>query len=169
VEPDGHVADVEIASDDMRVEVASVHAAFRRCVVDSVRRWRFKPAAASVKVSYPFSFEADSARSRPGAIAASSAALSTFRSRLRHAAGVKRCYRDTLEHGEDDGLSGRLIVEFVLDGDGHVAKLRAVESTLDNPKLVRCILSAMHKVGFPPSDRLDGVVVRYPFMFKPEE
>jgi hypothetical protein len=80
----------------------------------------------------------------------------------RHLNEVRFCYeRELVGHPE---LAGRLVVQFVIGGDGRVVSAVGQSSTLGAPELEGCIVSAVRRWEFPKSPQGAGsVMVSYPF------
>ena len=80
-------------------------------------------------------------------------------------AGIFRaCYQKELNHTQ--GLGGKLVVHFVIGGDGAVQASRTViasSSTLRNDAVEHCVQSNVNHLKFPAKG---GVAhVNYPFLF----
>lgn len=85
-----------------------------------------------------------------------------------HLNEIKHCYQQELQHRP--GLSGRMVVNFSIDGLGQVHDLTVPASTLGLPSLQRCIAEAVQRWEFPPQASPDGeaqTVVNYPFVLRP--
>jgi TonB family protein len=59
--------------------------------------------------------------------------------------------------------SGRVIVRFTIEPDGHVAGASIVASAIGDAPAERCIVDRLGGFSFPPSAR--GIAVTYPFVF----
>lgn len=62
------------------------------------------------------------------------------------------------------GQGGRLLVEYEIGLDGAVTRAESKESSVNNPVLQSCILSAMKRLKFPPPEG-GTVIASYPFVF----
>jgi len=120
----------------------------------------------AVRIAYPLEFDVPASPSEMGALAAQSLGASAFRERLRDHEGVKACYCNEIQR-KSEALTGRLVVQFVIDDDGKVVSTSALESTLDNAHLEVCVLEEMGKVRFPSFSGKSTTVVTYPFRFEP--
>jgi hypothetical protein len=77
--------------------------------------------------------------------------------------GIKYCYERQLRDSPD--LAGKLVVEFTIDQAGKVENPRVLSSTLDDDRVVRCLLTKVSWLKFPPP-RGGKVTVSYPFVFE---
>ena len=82
-----------------------------------------------------------------------------------HINEVRHCYNQGLV--QDPNLSGRVAIQFVIDGTGKVATAAVAESTIKNAKVGNCIAKAVKKWKFPTSKDSEKVVVTYPFVLHP--
>jgi hypothetical protein len=82
-----------------------------------------------------------------------------------HIGDVKACYEDALK--EDHELKGKLVIEFTVAQDGKVAATRKVEGTVQNQKVVACILDKAKTWPFPKPKGVGNVVFPYPFDLNP--
>ena len=81
-----------------------------------------------------------------------------------HLGEVKACYeRELLEHPE---LTGRVVVRFVIGGDGRVLTAEVESSTLGSPPAEQCIASQLATWLFPQPRGGGLVQVSYPFVLK---
>lgn len=78
------------------------------------------------------------------------------------------CYE--LERAKEPTARGSLTLHFTLDPHGKVIQSNVVEprSTLKQPTLHQCALTALNAIAFPPSSRGFESQVNYPFDFKPQ-
>jgi hypothetical protein len=84
---------------------------------------------------------------------------------LSHRAQIRYCYEKQLSVTPD--LAGKVLVEFVIAGDGSVTTARPTEQTLSDAEVGRCIVSKVKTWTFPKPKGNGVVVVTYPFLFKP--
>lgn len=80
----------------------------------------------------------------------------------QHLREVQYCYEKTLL--KDPGLSGKLVLEWVIDTDGAVGRVKEKLSTLRNPEVSSCISTSLKRWTFP-KPRGGIVIVSYPFIF----
>ncbi len=86
---------------------------------------------------------------------------------LEHRQQVRDCYE--IARQDEPTLQGTLTVHFEIDPKGRVtaATLNEERSTLKDPSLVSCALSAFKTIRFPPSSRGYESEGNYPFDFRP--
>jgi hypothetical protein len=83
-----------------------------------------------------------------------------------HVGDIKACYEDALK--EDQGLKGKLVVEFTVGADGKVLSTRKLEASMKSAKLEGCILNKTKGWPFPkPTKGVGNVVFPYPFDLNP--
>lgn len=76
-----------------------------------------------------------------------------------------RCYEETLRaHPE---AQGRVLVEFVLDGEGRVRSAQATEAPSVLASVASCVVEAVRGVTFAVPPGSGTLTVRYPFDFRP--
>ncbi len=77
---------------------------------------------------------------------------------------VRLCYRGALRRAPK--LRGRITVEFTVDPSGVVTRAQNASTTLPDPAVVRCVVSAFDALVFP---RLSAgaLIVDYPLEFVP--
>lgn len=82
-----------------------------------------------------------------------------------HSGAIEYCYNQELKINPN--LKGEVIVEFTISPDGHVTRARIVSSTLNNPKVERCIVNNIRRWrDFPKIDTAAGeVTIRQKFIF----
>ncbi|MBI2894075.1 MAG: PQQ-binding-like beta-propeller repeat protein [Deltaproteobacteria bacterium] len=78
---------------------------------------------------------------------------------------VRACYEQALQRSP--GLTGRVVVRFVIGTDGRVQSSEVSESSLDSGAAERCVAAVVHDLVFPTAEGGDVVVVNYPFVFEP--
>lgn len=83
-----------------------------------------------------------------------------------HRAQLQHCYERQLHTGPP-GLSGRLVLQWVIGGGGRVETARVTESELGSAALERCLLSRVLAWRFPEPAGGGVVVVRLPLMLRP--
>ena len=68
-----------------------------------------------------------------------------------HTRALQDCYKQELRY--DPGISGKIIVRFIIDVDGNVKDASVVTSTLNSPRMEECILNRIKRWrNFPPCD-----------------
>ena len=77
----------------------------------------------------------------------------------------RACYEAALE--KRPGLSGDVLVRFVVDAKGLVEKAVIEQSYVNDERLEGCLAKAVGQCTFPPP-KGGQATVRYPFVFKPE-
>lgn len=84
-----------------------------------------------------------------------------------HRQPVRDCYDKARK--EIPSLQGDMLIHFVLDPEGKVKniELNQERSTLKNPDVVKCAISTIKGLTFPPSSRGMESVVNYPYNFMP--
>ena len=93
---------------------------------------------------------------------------------------ITHCYEKELQ--KDPKLQGKVIVKFVIAPDGSVSTATTVRSILDdpagyldNPAVEDCVKKIVLAILFPEAKersswfRAEDVVVKYPFVFSPNE
>ena len=83
----------------------------------------------------------------------------------RHIGEIKFCYEKELQ--AQPKLTGRVVVNFVVAGDGGVASAKVKSSDLKSSPVEKCVAEAIKKWNFPAPDDGGIQVVNYPFMFSP--
>jgi len=77
---------------------------------------------------------------------------------------IRYCY--VREAQKDPGLSGKVVVRFVIGRDGHVVSAEVTDdSTLDNAAVEQCICKKVLRMKFPLPEDAGTVIVTYPFTF----
>jgi Ca-activated chloride channel family protein len=79
---------------------------------------------------------------------------------------LRHCYERELQ--SNPGLSGRVVVRFVIDADGKVGTALIAETTLNNAKVEKCLLKIFSRMIFPAVPGGGQVQVNYPLTFKSE-
>jgi len=82
----------------------------------------------------------------------------------RHINEVKFCYEKELTTHPD--LYGRVIIQFIIAGDGHVMTSLVQNSTMNSPIVEQCIAGALRRWEFPKPQGGGIVQVSYPFVLK---
>lgn len=83
---------------------------------------------------------------------------------LSHRAQIRYCYERELQ--QSPGLAGKVLVEFVIGGDGRVTQARAANDSVGGG-VGACVVSKVKGWTFPQPKGGGVVVVSYPFLFKP--
>jgi len=78
--------------------------------------------------------------------------------------GFRYCYERQLNR--EQGLAGKIKLEFVIGSDGRVVVAQVSESTMGNSAVEACLTKRMKQTRFPRPKDGGSVVVRYPFLFK---
>ncbi len=81
----------------------------------------------------------------------------------RNIARIQRCYERELLR--QPGLSGKLVVEWIIGKDGRVTRVRVVYDSTGSSAVANCIMTAIRGWRFPAPTGGE-VVVSYPFIFK---
>ena len=83
---------------------------------------------------------------------------------VRSRAGVFRaCYQKELNRSP--GIGGKMVIHFVISGDGTVKSASGAGGTLKNEGVESCITSNVMRLHFPAKP--PGGIVNYPFVFSP--
>jgi len=77
---------------------------------------------------------------------------------------VRYCYQRELQSTPD--LYGRIMVRFMIVGNGQVASSRVQSSTLNNTNVESCITQAVRRWLFPKPQGGGTVIVSYPFVLR---
>jgi hypothetical protein len=81
-----------------------------------------------------------------------------------HAGQIKYCYEKELIR--TPGISGKVIMKWVINGEGKVTQALSQESQLKNPAVESCLANRIKTWVFPKPKGGGTVVVNYPFVFK---
>lgn len=84
---------------------------------------------------------------------------------VSHRPQIRYCYEKQLSNTPD--LAGKVLVEFVITGEGSVSSAHVSEQTLSDAEVGKCIVSKVKTWTFPKPKGNGVVVVTYPFLFKP--
>lgn len=76
---------------------------------------------------------------------------------------IQACYEKTLN--KNPNLYGKVILEWVITGNGRVSSARVSSSTLRNSEVENCVLSRLRTWKFPEPPPDQEAVVSYPFLF----
>lgn len=82
----------------------------------------------------------------------------------RHASQIRYCYQREL--AKDPSLSGRVVVKFVIAGDGSVSTASVKSSSLDSSPVEQCLTGRVRRMRFPAPQGGGIVIVSYPFVFE---
>lgn len=77
---------------------------------------------------------------------------------------IRYCYEFELQRTPD--LEGRVLMSWIIDGNGYVSKAEVRESTLNNANVERCLSERIRTWRFPAPAGGGIVEVNYPFVFK---
>jgi hypothetical protein len=82
---------------------------------------------------------------------------------------VRKCYEDGLRTSRV--LTGRIVVRFVIEGDGHIASAQEDPKTapFPDPDVASCIVARFNELKFPPTDNGKKITVVYPINLSPSE
>lgn len=80
-----------------------------------------------------------------------------------HLAEVRACYNATLVH--DPTAAGRVVMSFMIDGDGKVTVAAVRESEIADEALGKCLAAKILRWRFPVSADAGAAMVNYPFLF----
>lgn len=81
-----------------------------------------------------------------------------------HIAQIRYCYERELQ--ASPGLFGKVSTQFVISAQGRVQQANVQQTTLNNAKVERCVLSKIKTWRFPKPKGGGIVIVKYPFIFK---
>jgi hypothetical protein len=81
-----------------------------------------------------------------------------------HSAQIKYCYEKELTR--TPGLHGKIVMKWVIRGDGTVRQSATATTTLDNANVENCLAAKIKTWTFPSPKGGGIVVVNYPFVFK---
>ena len=81
----------------------------------------------------------------------------------RNMSQIRYCYQRELT--KDPNLKGKIIVKFVIAGDGSVSKADIKSSSMGSPAVEGCITGRFKKFKFPEPKGNGIVIVSYPFIF----
>ena len=84
----------------------------------------------------------------------------------QHRSKFKYCYEKALLR--QPGLSGKLVLRFIIAGDGRTSKVEIDPgSTLKDAAVEECVVKAARSMKFPTPTGGGVVVVKYPLLFRP--
>jgi len=81
----------------------------------------------------------------------------------RHENEVRACYNRALVR--DREAAGRVVVSFVIDGDGSVPAAVVEASEIDDPRMHACLSKAVKRWTFPTPPGTWSSLVHYPYVF----
>ncbi len=81
-----------------------------------------------------------------------------------HAGQIKYCYEKELTR--TPGIYGKIVMKWVINGDGKVTQSAVNESQMKNPNVEQCLATKIKTWVFPKPKGGGIVVVNYPFVFK---
>lgn len=81
---------------------------------------------------------------------------------LRNIGQVRHCHEQGL--AQDPNIAGRVVVRFVIGGDGNVLGAAVSESNISVPTVGSCMATAVRRWSFPAPEGNGAVTVNYPFM-----
>lgn len=83
-----------------------------------------------------------------------------------HMAAVQNCYERALL--TSPGLNGKIVFDWTIGPGGGVTGARQAQSTMASPAVASCVLAMIRTWNFAPCPIGGPVVVRYPFVFRPQ-
>ena len=83
----------------------------------------------------------------------------------RHMSQIRYCYQRELN--KSPSLAGKVVVKFVIAGDGMVSRSSIKSSSLGSAAVEQCITSRFMRFKFPEPKGNGIVIVSYPFIFSP--
>lgn len=84
----------------------------------------------------------------------------------QHRGAVRACFQKGLQLQPD--LAGRVVVEFVIEGGGHVVSARPGAGTvMADEAVTACVVAVLHGLRFPMAEDGQPVKIAYPFTFQP--
>ncbi|RLB56768.1 MAG: hypothetical protein DRI34_08660 [Deltaproteobacteria bacterium] len=81
----------------------------------------------------------------------------------RYWSRFKYCYEKEL--GRDPNLYGKIVVSFVINGNGRVGEASVLSSSMTSTSMEQCLLRAIRQIHFPAPRGGGEVIVTYPFLF----
>ncbi len=81
-----------------------------------------------------------------------------------HAGQVRYCYESELVR--TPGLIGKIVMRWVINGDGRVMQAQVAETQMQNANVENCLATKIKTWAFPKPKGGGMVVVNYPFVFK---
>ena len=85
----------------------------------------------------------------------------------RRVNALRHCYERELQ--KDPALTGRVVIQFAIAGDGQVSKAEVQQSSLGSAAVEQCLVRQFLRLTFPQPQGAGVVVVRYPFLFTSAE
>jgi hypothetical protein len=83
----------------------------------------------------------------------------------QHRGAVRACFQKGLQL--DPQLTGRVVVEFVIEVGGHVVSARSAQGTvMPDEAVTSCVVAILHGLQFPAAEDGDPLRVTYPFAFQ---
>ena len=79
---------------------------------------------------------------------------------------IKACYEQGLKRNQ--GLAGKVTVEFTIQPAGSLTGVKATENTLGDADVASCILGRIGTLRFQPGPTGGSVTFSYPFVFAPQ-
>jgi TonB family protein len=77
---------------------------------------------------------------------------------------IRYCYESQLNRFPN--LEGKVVVKFLINGEGRVSQSNVTSSTAGNAELETCVAGRVRLLEFPHPKGGGVVVVSYPFLFK---
>lgn len=81
----------------------------------------------------------------------------------QHRREIRDCYQRELQRNPD--LSGRVVVAFMIDPAGNVARSSVAESDIGDDNVEECLVNRIRRWRFPAPSTPGNVRVNYPFVF----
>ncbi len=66
-------------------------------------------------------------------------------------------------------MSGRVVVRYLIGGDGAVRAAGVIESPISDRAMLQCLVNVVRYLRFAPPEGGGEVTVNYPFHFAPPE
>jgi TonB family protein len=150
--------------------------AFKACLIEKMRVWRFPKSSSPSEVAFPVVFQGSEA-GRPSPLPSGLASkilpasppssgemdpaivAKKIRDRMPD---VRRCYEAALVRAPK--LSGRVELKFTIDADGRVSRPSLAISTLNDAQVENCLIELSRSWTFPPPEG-GPVEVSFPFEF----
>lgn len=169
--------DAEGSVEDVQAEDDTIGQAVTECLIEAARAWSFPaPQVGPLALRYPFVFtlapEAGGSTSEVLEVGVTSESgdggldKDIIRRIVRaHISEIRACYNEGL--GRDPALGGRLVAEFKVSGEGQVAALPKIATSIGDAEVDSCIADAIHGWRFPKTRAGEEVLITYPIVLKP--
>ncbi|AZZ35670.1 hypothetical protein CIK05_02265 [Bdellovibrio sp. qaytius] len=81
-----------------------------------------------------------------------------------HVPQYKECYDAEIKKNKK--LEGKVVLRWMINGDGQVEEEKIQTTTLNNKKVEKCLLNVLSKTTFPKPDAGAIADVSYPLLFR---